>query len=97
VLHVAVHEFTLVLPFRVCQRAEFSSSLPVNIRTVDEAVVFGAALSLSSSTFVLEDCDSFALVHALCCGPVPTHVLKSFLERKSLGCNMSDTVDVCSF
>jgi hypothetical protein len=64
---------------------------------VDEAVVFGGALSLSSSAFVLEDCDSFALVHALCCGPVPTHVLKSLLESKSLGCKISDTVDVCSF
>jgi hypothetical protein len=50
---------------------------------VDEAIVFGAALSLSSSAFVLEDCDSFALVHALCCGPVPTHVLKSFWRGKA--------------
>jgi hypothetical protein len=61
VLHAAVQEFTLVLPFCCAyQRAEFSSCLKVNIRTMDEAVVFGAALSLSSSAFVLEDSDSFA-------------------------------------
>lgn len=31
----------------------------MNIRTVDEAVVIGAALSLSSSAFVLQVCENF--------------------------------------
>jgi hypothetical protein len=47
--------FSLVLQTKSCFISiEYNCMLQVNIRSIDEAVVIGAALSLSSSAFVLQ-------------------------------------------
>lgn len=58
----------------------FGFGLQVNIRSIDEAIVIGAALSLSSSAFVLQVCILF----------------RNYISNHSLKYRVSPCFHICS-